>query len=56
MAWLGRRKLAFIPLSRTNIDTPPPDWNDLILQRLLFNPAMDPKTGPIPGTDRSVRA
>ena len=57
MAWLGRKKLAFIPLSRTNIDTVPPDWSDQIMRRLLFNPAIDPTTGvPIPGTDRSVRA
>ena len=57
MAWLGRKKLAFIPLSRTNIDTVPPDWNNLIMNQLLFDPAIDPKTGrPIPGSDRSVRA
>ena len=57
MAWLGRKKIAFIPLSRTNIDTVPPDWSDQIMRRLVFNPATDPTTGaPIPGTDRSVRA
>ena len=57
MAWLGRKKLAFIPLSRTNIDTVPPDWSDNIMRRLLFDPAIDPITGaPIPGSDRSVRA
>ena len=60
MAWLGRKKLAFIPLSRTNIQPPdviPPDWPGQIMQRLFFDPATDPTTGlPIPGTDRSVRA
>jgi hypothetical protein len=60
MAWLGREKLAFIPLSRTNIQPPdviPPDWPGQIMQRLLFDPATDPTTGdPIPGADRSVRA
>ena len=60
MAWLGRKKLAFIPLSRTNAEPPdviPPDWSGQIMQRLFFNPAMNPVTGtPIPGTDRSVRA
>jgi hypothetical protein len=60
MAWLGRRKLAFIPLSRTNAQPPdviPPDWSGQILQRLFFNPSTAPITGdPIPGTDRSVRA
>jgi hypothetical protein len=60
MAWLGRKKLAFIPLSRTNIQPPdviPPDWPGQIMQRLFFDPATDPITDdPIPGTDRSVRA
>ena len=60
MAWLGRKKLAFIPLSRTNIQPPdviPPDWPDQIMQRVFFDPPADPTTGkPIPGIDRSVRA
>jgi PASTA domain len=60
MAWLGRKKLAFIPLSRTNIQPPdviPPDWPDQIMQRVFFDPATDPATGDrILGTDRSVRA
>src|SRR3984885_16047221 len=60
MAWLGRKKLAFIPLSRTNVQPPdviPPDWSCQIMQRLFFNPRNDLTTGnPIPGTDRSVRA
>jgi hypothetical protein len=34
-----------------------PDWHDLIMKRLLFDPTIDPTTGsPIPGSDRSVRA
>jgi hypothetical protein len=59
MAWLGRQKLAFVPLSRTNIQPPdviPPNWPGLIMQRLFFNPATDSTGEPIPGTDRSVRA
>jgi hypothetical protein len=60
MAWQGRKKLAFIPLSRTNAQPPdviPPDWSGQIMQRLFFNPTIDLTTGnPIPGTDRSVRA
>ena len=60
MAWLGRKKLAFIPLSRTNIQPPdviPPDWSGQIMRRLFFDPAIDPTTGaPIAGIDRSVRA
>jgi hypothetical protein len=60
MPWLGRKKLAFIPLSRTNIQPPdiiPTDWSDQIMQRVFFDPAKDPVTGnPITGTDRSVRA
>jgi hypothetical protein len=72
MAWLGRKKLAFIPLSRTNIQPPdiiPTDWPDQIMQRVFFDPpiagtsiARMPITGTpitgtsIPGTDRSLRA
>jgi hypothetical protein len=59
MAWLGRQRLAFVPLSRTNIQPPdviPPNWPGLIMQRLFFNPATDSSGEPIPGTDRSVRA
>src|SRR5215217_3120955 len=59
MAWLGRRKLAFIPLSRTNAEPPdviPPNWAGQIMQRLFFNPAIDLTGTPIPGTDLSVRA
>jgi hypothetical protein len=59
MAWLGRQKLAFVPLSRTNIQPPdviPPNWPGLIMQRLFFNPATNSTGEPIPGTDRSVRA
>jgi PASTA domain len=51
MAWLGQKKLAFIPLSRTNAQPPdviPADWADQIKQRVFFNPSSD--------TDRSVRA
>jgi hypothetical protein len=57
MAWLGRKKLAFIPLSRTNAQPPdviPPDWPGQIMQRLFFNPTINPTTSnPIPGTDLS---
>ena len=51
MAWLGLKKLAFVPLTRSNIptDVPPPDWADQILQRVFFD------KDPISGTDRSVR-
>jgi hypothetical protein len=64
MAWIGRKKLAFIPLSRTGIQPPdviPPDWPGEIMQRLFFDPVAT--SNPIPGThsslrvsDRSVRA
>jgi hypothetical protein len=60
MAWLGRKKLAFIPLSRTNIQPPdiiPTDWPDQIMQRVFFDPVTDPITSvPISGIDRAVRA
>jgi hypothetical protein len=53
MSWIGRKKLALIPLYRPNAHPPdqiPADWNDQILQRVLFDP--DPMTG----MDRSLRA
>ena len=51
MAWLGRKKLAFIPLSRTNAQPPdviPTDWANQIMQRVFFDPSN--------GIDRSFRA
>ncbi|HKE47847.1 MAG TPA: hypothetical protein VKB52_07260 [Rhodanobacteraceae bacterium] len=53
MAWTGRKKIAFVPLSRTNAHPPdfiPPDWENDILRRVLYDP--DPTTG----RDRSLRA
>lgn len=53
VAWLGRKKLAFIPLSRTNASPPdviPPDWVEQITQRIFYN------KDPVTGADRSVRA
>lgn len=53
MAWIGRKRLAFIPLARTNAippDQAPVDWEDQILRRVLFDPA------PESGADRSLRA
>ena len=53
MAWVGRKKIAFVPLSRTNAHPPdfiPPDWENDILRRVLYDP--DPTTG----RDRSLRA
>ena len=53
MAWIGRKKIAFIPVFRPNAHPPdviPADWNNDILRRVLFDP--DTKTG----IDRSLRA
>jgi hypothetical protein len=53
MAWVGRKKIAFVPLSRPRAIPPdaiPPDWENDILRRVLFDP--DPATG----RDRSLRA
>jgi hypothetical protein len=53
MTWLGRKKLALVPLYRPNAHPPdqiPADWNNLILRRVLFDP--DPTTK----ADRSLRA
>jgi hypothetical protein len=54
--WIGRKKIAFIPVFRPNVPPPDPpdvipaDWNSDILRRVLFDP--DTKTG----ADRSLRA
>ena len=53
MTWIGRKKIAFVPLSRPNAHPPdliPPDWENDILRRVLYNP--DPTTG----KDKSLRA
>lgn len=57
MPWIGRKKIAFIPLYRTRVLPPdppdqiPPDWGNQILSRVLWDP--DPKLG---GADGSLRA
>ena len=53
MTWIGRKKLALVPLSRPNAHPPdqiPDDWENQILQRALFDP------DPVKGADRSLRA
>jgi len=53
MTWIGRKKLAFVPLYRTNAHPPdmiPTDWANVILRRVLFDP--DPTTK----ADNSLRA
>ncbi|MGJ0490254.1 hypothetical protein [Methylobacter sp.] len=56
MAWIGRKKIAFIPVFRPNVPAPDPpdvipaDWESDILRRVLFDPDM--RTG----ADRSFRA
>ena len=52
MTWIGRKKVAFIPVYRPNAHPPdliPTDWQGDILRRVLFDP--DAKTG----ADRSLR-
>jgi hypothetical protein len=53
MVWIGRKRLALIPLYRPNAVPPdkiPADWSGDILRRILFDP--DPTTT----ADRSLRA
>ncbi len=53
MSWIGRKKIAFVPLSRPNAHPPdliPSNWENDILQRVLYDP--DSKTG----KDKSLRA
>jgi hypothetical protein len=54
MPWIGRKRIAFVPLHRPNAHPPdepvPADWPADILKRVLFEP--DSRTG----ADRSLRA
>src|SRR5436853_60493 len=53
MSWIGRKKLALVPLHRTNANPPdviPADWSNQILARVFFAPE------PTTGVDLSVRA
>jgi hypothetical protein len=53
MTWIGRKKIAFVPLSRPNAHPPdfiPPDWENDILRRALYDP------DPVTGKDKSLRA
>jgi hypothetical protein len=53
MTWIGRKKIALVPLFRSNAHPPdqvPADWEDQILRRVLF----DPTSGIV--SDRSLRA
>jgi hypothetical protein len=53
MAWIGRKKIAFVPLSRPNAHPPdliPSNWETDILRRVLYDP--DSTTG----KDKSLRA
>src|SRR2546426_3103380 len=53
MTWIGRKKLALVPLYRPNAHPPdqiPADWKNQILRRVLFDPDATTKA------DRSLRA
>jgi hypothetical protein len=52
--WIGRKRVAFVPLFRTNAAPPdqiPPDWENAILRRVIYDPRAEAK-----GADRSLRA
>src|SRR5262245_11765385 len=52
--WLGRKRVAFVPLFRTNAAPPdqiPPDWENVILRRVINDPRREAN-----GADRSLRA
>jgi hypothetical protein len=52
--WLGRKRVAFVPLYRTNAAPPdqiPPDWENVILRRVVYDPRREAN-----GADRSLRA
>lgn len=53
MSWIGRRKLAFVPVYRLHAHPPdviPPDWSGEILRRVFYDPH------PATGMDHSLRA
>lgn len=52
--WLGRKRVAFVPLYRTNAAPPdqiPPNWEAAILRRVTYDPRPEAN-----GADRSLRA
>ena len=52
--WIGRKRVAFVPLFRTNATPPdqiPPDWENAILRRVIHDPRREAN-----GADRSLRA
>jgi hypothetical protein len=52
--WLGRKRVAFVPLFRSNAVPPdqiPPDWENAILRRVTYDPRREAN-----GADRSMRA
>ena len=49
MSWIGKKKIAFIPVYRPSFDTLPPNWTEQILRRIYFDPAK-------PGIDKSLRS
>jgi len=53
MTWIGKKKIAFVPVFRPNAHPPdqiPTDWENQILRRVLFDP------NSTTGADRSLRA
>ena len=52
--WLGRKRVAFVPVFRSRAAPPdqiPPDWENAILRRVLYDPRPEAN-----GADRSLRA
>ncbi len=52
--WLGQKRVAFVPLFRSNAAPPdqiPPNWEDVILRRVVNDPRPEAN-----GADRSLRA
>ena len=48
MIWIGKKKIAFIPVYRPSFDVLPPDWAQQIMRRIYFDAVP-------PGVDKSLR-
>src|ERR671922_188715 len=49
MSWIGKKKIAFIPVNRPSVDVLQSDWKEQILRRIHCDPVQ-------PGVDKSLHS